>query len=334
MTPNKKTGLKQTLSPTQIAALKGEPQTETPMDSPVVPVVEKPSTTLSPEEQALIMQAKAAQSKMNALGTVQSNIHNPSQMPPPDDTFLEINGLPSGGAFYMNQMYGQPLRVQDLLLIQSMDSHNIINRFDQIFKRRLWGINPGDVLLVDELFLALWLRATSFEGYNFPAMPFACTACGYEAKSDEAEFNWGDISWDVDELEITKALHEEKGYHGIVLPKSKKEVKIFLRQRKHLSAVQAIVKKDFWDYGKEPSNEYYELLLMATILDIGATDIKQTAAYIQELSAMDFVFLIKEINKASLDAEAVVNTKCPACQEVNPVMGYPFRPDIYLPTDS
>ena len=327
MAPNKKTGLKQSLSPQQIAALKGESQVETSVDTPVEPVVEKPTTALSPEDQAIIMQAKASQSKMNSLGTVQSN-HTTSHMPPPDDTFLEINGLPSGGAFYMAQMHGQPLRVQDLLLIQSMDSQNIISRFDQIFKRRLWGVNPGDILLVDELFLALWLRATSFEGYNFPAMPFACKSCGYEAKPDEAEFNWGDISWDVSDLEEIKALHEENGYYEIILPKAQIPVKIFLRQRKHLSAVQAIVKKDFWDYGKEPSNEYYELLLMSAILDMGAVDIKQTAVYLQELSAMDFVFLIKEINKASLDAEAIVNTKCPTCQEVNPVMGYPFRPDM------
>jgi len=329
--------LKQSLSSDQIAALKGEPHTMS-MEAPVAPtqahVPEQPSATLTPEENAIIMQAKAAQNKMNTLGTVKSSTGSQSHMPPPNETFLEINGLPSGGEFYMSQMHGQPLRVQDLLLIQSMDGQNIISRFDQIFKRRLWGVDPSEILLVDELFLALWLRATSFEGYNFPAMPFACTSCAYESKPDEAEFNWGDISWDVSDLEAIKALHEEKGYYETILPKSEIPVKILLRQRKHLAAVQAIIKKDFWDYGKEPSNEYYELLVMSAILDIGATDIKQTAVYLQELSAMDFVFLIKEINKASLDAEAIVNTKCPNCQEINPVAGYPFRPDIYLPTDT
>lgn len=330
----KKSGLKNQLTPEQIAALKGQSQ-ESPVEAsePVQePVVEPPKQSLSPEEQALIMQAQASQARMNTLGTVKAYATNTSHMPPPNDTYLEINGIPSAGAFYDAQIHGQPLKVQDLLLIQSMDEQNLVSRFDQIFKRRLWGIDPGEILLVDELFLALWLRATSFEGYNFPAMPFACTSCGYEAKPDEAEFNWTDISWDITDVGEIKKLHEN-GYHEVTLPKSQIPVRIFLRRRKHLKAVQDIVKKDFWDYNKDPSNEYYELLQMSAILDIGATDIKQTAAYIQELPAMDFVYLIKEINKASMDSEPIVSTKCPKCQEVNPVKGYPFRPDIYLPTD-
>lgn len=355
MSPKKKGALKQAMSPEQIQALKGDTQMDVPVEQPPIdnpveqPEIDNPvdqftgvpqstpqvneAPSLSPEEAALIMQAKQAQTKMASVGAIDTGPASQINMPPPDSTFLEIDGMPSGGAFYQSQIYGQPLKVNDLLLIQSVDEKNVTNRFDQIFNRRLWGINPGEILIIDELFLALWLRATSFEGYNFPAMPFACTSCGYEAKPDEASFNWPDISWDVTNLEEIQKLHE-KGYYETVLPQTQIPVKIYLRRRKHMNMVNDLIKRDFWNYGKEPSNEYYELLLMSVILDIGANDLKQTAAYIQELPAIDFVTLIKEINKASVDAEPVINTSCPRCQEVNPVKGYPFRPDIYLPTNT
>ena len=340
MTKKNKTGLKQTLTSEEIQAMKTD--SDGPALSDAIPVEETThvatsavsAPSLSPEETALIMQARQAQTKMSSVGAVDTGPQsNQSHMPPPDDTFLEINGMPSAGAFYQTQVYGQPLRVQDLLLIQSVDERNIAGRFDQIFNRRLWGISPGEILIIDELFLALWLRATSFEGYNFPALPFDCTACNYESKSDEASFNWPDISWDVTDVSEKVKLFE-KGYYETILPKSQIPVKIFLRRRKHMTIVQELLKKDFWDYGKEASSEYYELLLMSSILDIGANDLRQTAAYIQELPAIDFVTLIKEINKSSMEATPVISTKCPRCQETNPVMGYPFRPDIYLPTDS
>lgn len=345
----KKGGLKQSLSPEQLAALKNDipdgsvsleqtPIEETiPVAQPTVEVphenTQAPSGALSAEDAALLMQAKAAQVKLAQAGAVDSGLQNAHQLPPPDDTYLEIDGLPSGGVFYGTQIYGQPLKVNDLLLIQSVDEKNISARFDQIFKRRIWGIEPGELLVIDEMFLALWLRATSFEGYNFPSMPFTCTNCGHEAKPDEAEFNWPDVGWDTSDIESISKLHE-KGYYETVLPQSKIPVKIYLRKRKHLNIVNNLLKRDFWNYNKDASNEYYELLLMAVILDMGVGDLKQTAAFIQELPAVDFVTLIKEINKASVDSEPVVKVRCPSCQEVNPVTGYPFRPDIYLPTDS
>ena len=338
--PAKKTGaLKQSMSAEQIKALKEGNSQELPseMEAPVEQFTGVSSTntgaSLSPEEAALIMQAKQAQTKMASVGAIDVGPTSQANMPPPDDTFLEIDGMPSAGTFYQGQVYGQPLKVNDLLLIQSVDEKNVSSRFDQIFNRRLWGIKSGDILVIDELFLALWLRATSFEGYDFPAMPFVCTNCSYEAKPDESAFNWGDISWDVTDIEETMKLHE-KGYYETVLPKSQIPVKIYLRRRKHMTAVLDLLKKDFWNFNKEVSNEYYELLLMSVVLDIGANDLKQTAAYIQELPAVDFITLLKEINKSSIDAEPIINTRCPRCQEANPVKGYPFRPDIYLPTDS
>lgn len=343
MAKSKKGGLKQALTPEQLQALKKTESVNDEVDEIPMQVeapVEPPHTqstesagSLSAEDAALLAQAKLAQAKLAQAGAIDSGPQNVHQLPPPDDTYLEIDGLPSGGSFYGNQLYGQPLKVNDLLLIQSVDERNITSRFDQIFKRRIWGIDPGEILVIDEMFLALWLRATSFEGYNFPSMPFLCTNCGHEAKPDEAEFNWPDIGWDVSNIEEIMKLHE-KGYYETILPQSKTPVKIYLRKRKHITVVENLVKRDFWNYNKDISNEYYELLLMSTILDMGVGDLKQTAAFIQELPAVDFVTLIKEINKASVDSEPVVNVRCPSCQEVNPVSGYPFRPDIYLPTDS
>jgi hypothetical protein len=340
MPAKKKGAMKQALSAEEMEQLRtGSPgpaldaPTEIPTQSIEAPQAAPQEPTLSPEEQALMMQAKEAQTKLSSIGALDVGPQGQANMPPPDKTYLEVNGMPSSGSFYKAQVYGQPLKVQDLLLIQSVDEKNVTSRFDQIFNRRLWGIKPGEILTIDEMFFALWLRATSFEGYDFPSMPFQCTSCNYETKPDEASFNWGDVAWDVNNIEDTLKLHESGAYE-VVLPQSQVPVKIYLRRRKHMTMVNELVKRDFWNYGKEPSDEYYELLVMCAVLDLGVNDLKQTAAYIQELPAVDFVTLIKEINNASVDAEPVINVKCPRCQEENPVTGYPFRPDIYLPTDS
>lgn len=337
MPAKKKGAMKQALSTDEIDQLRtgsSGPALNAPVEQTIeVKQATPQEPTLSSEAQLLIMQAKQAQTKLSSVGAIDVGSYENASIPPPDKTYLEVDGMPSGGSFYKTQVYGQPLKVQDLLLIQSVDEKNVTSRFDQIFNRRLWGIKPGEILTIDEMFFALWLRATSFEGYDFPAMPFQCTSCNYESKPDEAFFNWGDISWNVNNIENTFKLHES-GAHEVVLPKSQVSVKIHLRRRKHMNIVNELIKRDFWNYGKEPSDEYYELLVMCSILDLGASDLKETAAYIQELPAMDFITLINEINNASVDAEPVINVKCPRCQEENPVTGYPFRPDIYLPTNT
>lgn len=88
----KKGKLKQSMSADEIAALKGEPS------SPSINLNDNSgvnNSNLSAEDNAIIMQAKEAQNKMNMLGGIQGNMPNVSTMPPPNDTYLEINGIPS-----------------------------------------------------------------------------------------------------------------------------------------------------------------------------------------------------------------------------------------------
>ena len=84
------------------------------------------------------------------------------------DNFIEIDGLPSQGVLYRDTLMGQALKVEDLLQIQTLDETNVTQRFTEIFGRRLRGIDPLEILLVDELYISLWLRATSFPNYGFP----------------------------------------------------------------------------------------------------------------------------------------------------------------------
>jgi hypothetical protein len=292
------------------------------------------SNQLSDADIAILQQARAAQASLASVGLSQKELTTPSHTTPEYENFIEITGLPSRGLFYDGEVFGQPLKVMDLLLIQGVDETNAYQRFTEIFGRRLRNIDPNDILIADELFIALWLRANSFPGFDFPNLPFTCVHCGHKASMDESGFNFSQIKFEISNFEKLIEELDGKDHACITLPVCKDNVIIHFRRRKHQSQVENIIKRDYTNYNQEPDEQMVDLLTMASVIDVGITDLRKVVDEIKEMNPIDFIYLIKQINKYALTSTPIVSYQCRACGESTPTRGYPFRPEIFLPVDN
>ena len=293
---------------------------QTPLQSPQ-PIPDSASINESPQLVSNVGQIPSNDEAIKSTGSYEN--------------FIEIDGLPSKGVFYDSPIMGQPLKVEDILLIQTMDESNVNQRISEILSRRIRGINPSDILIMDELYITLWLRANSFPEYGFPDDGFVCSndSCDYSISDDEYEIGFHNISYEVTP-ESTEIYDEyaDKGYIERTLS-SGRVIRVLPRRRSHELQVDHILFKEFYNKGKIPDDDYHNLLRLATSVDIGSnsTNIQTIVEDIKQLSALEFVEMIKIINSAALTSTPVVNHRCPMCEEVTPVKGYPFRPELYLP---
>lgn len=251
------------------------------------------------------------------------------------ENFIPIEGLPSGGSFYQNTLSGQPLKVEDLLLIQTINERNWYKVFTEIFSRRIRGVDPHNILVCDEIYLALWLRANSYPGYNFPHDGFYCSNpdCGVEVPSSAVEFGFLDMDFATPQLQVVMAKFGGRNSTTLTL-KSGLEVTMQMKRRTHLARVEAVLHRDFYAYGNNPPDELRQLLNIATIVNFGdGMDVMDTVARLRQLTVMDFSDLISQIKRYTLSGEPSIDLKCPACGEVSQFKGYTFQPNIYIPLD-
>lgn len=293
---------------------------------------------LSEEEIEIIRRAREVKNQASRMGV---SVEEPettktlSAQSVSYDTFIPIVGLPSEGAFYKGAIAGQPLKVEDLLLIQSINEKTYYRVFSEIFSRRLKGIDPHDILVADEIYLALWLRANSYPGYNFPHDGFTCEnpECQIEVPAGSVEFGFMDMEFESPNIDDIK-----KAFAGnnstVVKLKSGIPVEITMRRRRHIARVESVLQRDFYGYGGTPSDELVQLLGIAAVVSFGDTvDIMETVSKIKNLSPVDFVDLLKHMKRLNIKAEPTIKLKCPACGEVTQFTGYVFRPEFYIPVD-
>lgn len=312
------------------------------------------NSDIDPQTAALLRQARAANNQMRNIGmpvtplepqvapviqplTVNKPVPVKTADPVAYENFVEITYLPSKGLFYSNKVFGQPLKMEDILQVQTMDDDNLITNLGEIFSRRIRGVTSDEITVADELFLALWLRATSFPNSDHPADGFACT-------NEECEFVMKDPAYTVKFQQITfdapnmpDDLYEHYKTTGIaedILASTGQKVAIEIRRRYHTRLIHDILDEDYYSKDILPSKYYRNLLRIASITHIdGIEDLRERAVRIGNLETSESYELIKLINKYSLSAEPVVNHICPACGEVISVRGYPFRYETYLPAD-
>ena len=315
---------------------------------------------LSPEAMDVIKKARAVEAKLKSLGATQAieEMPNPSnQSPLPTepqvkpqqvkvntgnleevkeyDTFVELTNLPSKGKFYREPLKAQPMKVPDLILIQGIDDDNMTSRFTDIFARRIRGVSPLDIVLIDEYYISLWMRNATFPTYFFPHEGYTCNKCNFEVPSNMAEFGFNQIEVKTN-LDTLIDAFEEKGFVEEELPISKQIIKIHPRRRIHLARVEQILKDNYYSKNIEPPEGTSELLHLISPIEFGpVSDLRKIFTYIQsdDFDPIDYVELIKICAKYILTEEVVVNFNCadPNCKEVTSISGYPFRHEIYVP---
>lgn len=328
------------------------------------------SNELSPEDIETLRQAKLAQRQLRNMGLasnepaspakskklvedapqkpitkVRADIQSQPSIAPASqevtayDNFVEVGNLPSKGIFYRNPLMAQALKLEDLLQIESIDEGNIQPRFTEIFGRRVRNVHAEEILVADELYVAMWLRATSFPGYSFPADGFICKneKCEFEMFDPEYGFNFSQITWEANELpEVVAEKFKEFGYYPIKL-RSGKTVGAHIRRRYHEGQIHSVLHEDYYSHGLIPDDYTRKLLKIASILDLGdeysdiKDDLREKAKIMREWSALDLLDIVKGTNECAFTVVPIVNHICPKCGEVTPLKGYPFHPALYIP---
>jgi hypothetical protein len=93
------------------------------------------------------------------------------------DTLIPITGIPSNNICYEDEAAGMPLKVHDLMMLESMmsDPNTTDSVITSIF-RKYTNINPNSILEGDESYILMWLRENTF-----PDSPlihsFTCKKC-------------------------------------------------------------------------------------------------------------------------------------------------------------
>jgi hypothetical protein len=291
--------------------------------------------TVEEEKSSTVSDKKIA--NINKIKVSDTKSHNEVKY----DMFIDIENIPSKNIFYHDTLQAQPLKVEDLLLIQTMDESNIDKRLTQIFSRRIKNVNPNYILHADELYLLLWLRTVSFNSYDFPSDGFICKniKCDYSMNDPSYKIPYNQISWESNYTadEVYK-LYGETGYVEHILPNGLL-AKIQLKTRYHGLLVDQIIHHLYYNNDINPYTEVdnfeSELTLYSasSFVDIGCSDILETAEEMKKWDAIIFLDLLKKINKVKYNVEPVINHICPKCGEVTPLKGYPFHPDKYIPID-
>ena len=249
------------------------------------------------------------------------------------DTFIPIDGLPSRGLFYKNELKGQPLKVEDLLLIESINDKNFHKVFNEIFSRRIIGIESHEILVCDEVYLGLWLRANSYPGYPFPHDSFICEnpECETPIPENMIEFGFNDMDFNDDNI---KTIYDQFGHDGCaeMQLKSGKKFTLYLRKRMHNARIQFALHRDFYAIGLTPPDELIKLLDIAVVVKFpDIKDIMETVAQIKTLTPMEFAELKTKVNKFRINGDPTITLKCPVCKEPIQFNGYTFRNDIFIP---
>lgn len=284
---------------------------------------------ISPEDMELLNRARNVRQQAQASGI---SIDEAPVAQPFNETYIPIDGLPSKGLFYSGKLMGQPLKVEDMLLIQTINGENNFKVFGEIFARRFKGVFLNDILACDELYLALWLRANSYPGNNFPYDSFVCEHCEATVSSGLVDFNFLDM--DFKQPNLTEVFKKFDGRDTAELTlKGGRVVGYHMRRRKDTMKVMGLLHRDFYAYGRNPPDSLVQLLHLAVVLDLGTADLMETVTKLQTFTAVEFNSLHNQVKKYTLSGDPIIEIKCPACKEGSRFSGYSFRPELYFPSD-
>lgn len=289
---------------------------------------------INADDLEIIKQARAAKKNAEAVGINVTAEPTYAVNTQAYDNFIPIENTPSLGIGYPSELRGQPLKVEDLLLIQSITDKTFFKRFTELMERRFRGVEPGNILVSDELYLALWLRANSYPGYLFPGDAYKCSHCDYDVPSHVVEFKFSDMNFSCSNINEVKEKFKGKDSTTLTLT-SGKDVVMQMKRRKHQGRIESVLQRDYYQYGTTPDDVTYQLMNIASNIKFdGDSDIMDTVENLKALTPIEFVELLRLMKKFTLTGDPVIDVVCPACGEVNQIFGYIFRPDIYLPIDN
>lgn len=305
------------------------PEQELPAKKPAVQQ-ELPKVVV-PEQQTLVEKPVDKVLTMPTQHTTQVPEHRPDEPKVDYDAFTKVSWLPSGGHFYDAPLYGQSLKVIDMLLLNNITQFNVVDVMTEILGRRIKGVAPEDILACDEVYLLQWLRASSFPDSRLHVGGFTCTneKCKYEYKDPEYAVNFAKLQFRMrNPLQDVVPLYAD-GCHHVTLPNGRK-CDIYPRRRSHDKIVQDWQYEYFDKHHDFPNEAFLNIANVAVNVEIeGCEGLQDKMDFIGNMSISDGRKFYEMKDKSALVSDVYVEHKCPKCgAKVD--TEFPFRLDEYV----
>lgn len=240
-----------------------------------------------------------------------------------NDLFLTIKGLPSAGRLYRNSMdipiavKGMPFKVEDTVALSVMkneDDHEVI---DDVFRKRLKGVKPEDLLEMDRKYILAWMRDQTFQRAPL-RRSFACSHCGH--------VNLHRI------IELTNfvkyVLPDGTSEPEFDLPVSARRVKLRFERRRDVIRVMEYIKQ-FENYRRITPTDVKRFRI-ASLID--GKSLETALEFMAELDPVDNAVLTTQFDKCNMGLTdmAAINCEKEGCEATN-LIHIPFRDEYFVP---
>lgn len=241
------------------------------------------------------------------------------------DLYLTIRGLPSGGRYYRSPVgapiaiKGMPFKVGDAIALHAMQDEENDDVIDDVFRRRIKGIAPEEILVMDRKYILAWLRDQSF--IKAPLRrTFICESCGHVnlhrviSLSDFAIYYLPD---GVNEPEFD-------------LPESNIRVKLKFEKRKDVKRVKDHIRK--FEGLRQITASDVRNFRIASLIE--GKSIETALEFMADLSLIDYSVLSTKFDECNMGfthiAQMTCNNDKEECGHIN-LVHVPFRGEYYIP---
>ena len=293
---------------------------EPPMPEPE-PVIETPA------------QPPAEEPKVRVTVPEQDFNDRPLDFDPSRDVnvFTPISHLPSKGLFYPGQLFGQSLKLIDNYYLDDIvdGSANTRTAINAILGRRIRGVDPLDILTIDEAYILHWLRASSFPKHGLWHPGYKCPHCQFDTDTDNVynDFRIGfrnlkfTLTKDID---VLASLHGTNGYHTGFLDDGR-ECHVYVHRLRHAVELNNFIGK--WEERNKmvAPNAVRKAAGVATVVEIeGCENMDEKFAYISELPENQKENFEKLVVEGTVACNVSAVLTCGRCGGVVETP-YPFR---------
>lgn len=241
------------------------------------------------------------------------------------DIYIPIRGLPSGGRYYRSSMgapitiKGMPFKVSDAIALHAMQDEENHEVIDDVFRRRIKGVPPEELLEMDRKYILAWLRDQSFSKAPL-RRTFICESCGHVNLHRIVSLSDFAIYY----------LPEDASEPEFDLPESLIRVKLKFEKRKDVKRVKDHVKK--FEGLREISQSEIRNLRIAAVIE--GKSIETALEFMAELSLIDYSVLSTKFDECNMGFTHIAQLKCSnekeECGHVN-LVHIPFHGEYYIP---
>jgi hypothetical protein len=198
-----------------------------------------------------------------------------------------------------------------------------------ILGRRIRGVDPLDILTIDEPYLLHWLRASSFPKHGMWHPGYKCPHCNFDTDADKVyrdfRIGFGNLKFTLTkDIDALYGLHRENGYHSGFLGDGR-ECHVYVHRLRHAVELNKFIAEWEQKNAMTAPNAVRKAAGVATVVEIeGCEGVWEKFGYISELPDSQKEAFEKLVVEGTVACNMSAVIKCGRCGGVVETP-YPFR---------